>query len=248
MSLSAYIVNNDYTNEHTDQGNAWARQITTKINFARLAEDLQVYLTAYKPANTDVIVYARMFNSTDSDAFEDKDWTYLGKDYTANLISSSTDSGDFLELTYSPQAFPNTDLRSNGTATCTISNSTVTGTNTAFTTNFVSGDLIKLSNPLFANTYMIDVVNAVTNSTSLILNNLVSNVNFATSGMVIDRIRTYKHQVFNYLLNSNVARYYNSSMVPFDGYDTVQIKAVMLADRPNLIPRVDDIRSIGVSA
>ena len=248
LSLGTYIVNNDYTGENTDQGNAWARQITTKIDFTRLSEDLLVYMTAYKPANTDIEVYARIHNSTDSEYFEDKDWTRLEPRFTANLISSSTNTSDFIELSYGFQQYPNTDVRLDGTITGANASATITGSNTTFTGNISAGDLIKISNPLFANTYMIDVVNAVTNNTSLVLNNPITNTNFATYGLVVDRISTYKHQGYNYLLKDNVARYYNSSMVSFDGFDTVQIKAILLSDRPNLIPRIDDIRAVAVSA
>jgi hypothetical protein len=248
LSLSTYIVNDDWTDEYTDQGNAWARQLTTKINFARPAEDILVYTSAYKPSGTDIKVFARVFNSTDSEYFEDKDWTLLGENFTANLQSSATNQDDWIELSYSLKAFPDVDFTSNGTATCTISNNVVTGANTAFNTNFVAGDLIKLSNPLFANTYTIDVVNAVTNATSLVLNNPISNVNFAINGLKVERIRDLKHQAFSNILNSNVSRYYNSSMVPYDTFDTVQIKVVLMADRPNLVPRLDDIRAIAASA
>lgn len=249
VSFSTYIVNNDYTNEHTDKGNAWARQITTLINFARPAEDVVVYLTAYKPSNTDIQVYARILNSTDPEAFDDKDWTRLQvNSICANLKSSPTNSSDMIELDYHLQAFPNTDLRLSGTITGANGSATITGINTSFNTQIASGDLIKISNPLFANTYMIDVVNAVTNSTSLVLNNPISNINFAVAGLVCDKISTYKHQAFNNYLNSNVARYYSTSMIPYDGYSSAQIKIVMLSDRPNLVPRIDDVRAIGVSA
>lgn len=247
IALSSYLVNDDYTNENTDQGNAWARQITTKINFTRPAEDVLVYLTAYKPANTDIQVYARIHNSSDAEYFEDKDWTWLEPQFS-NLVSSSTDTTDQVELTFGLQQFPNTDLRLAGPVTGTNGSNIITGSNTFFSNNLVAGDLVKISNPLFANTYMIDVVNSVTNNTSLTLNNPITNVNFATYGLVVDRIRTFKHQAFNYQLNDNVARYYTSSMVVVDTYDTMQIKVVMLSDRPNIVPRVDDIRAIGVSA
>lgn len=248
LSLSTYIVNNDWTGEYTDQGNAWARHLTTKINFARPAEDVLVYTSAYKSAETDMKVFARVFNSTDSEYFEDKDWTLLREDFTANLQSSATNQDDWIELSYRLPAYPESDFTSNGTATCVISNNQVTGSGTAFSTNFAAGDLIKLSNPIFANSYVIDVVNSVSNNTLLILNNLISNVNFATTGLKIERIRDLKHQAFCNILNSNVSRYYNEAMVPFDTFDTVQVKVVFLADRPNHVPRIDDVRAIAASA
>src|SRR5690606_20952202 len=74
-----YIVNRDYSLEHTNIGHAWAKHITSKINLNvdRLAENLLVYLTAYKPAATDIKVYARIHNSADNEEFDDKDWTLM---------------------------------------------------------------------------------------------------------------------------------------------------------------------------
>ena len=43
----------------------------------KFAEDLLVFLTAYRPANTDIKVFARIHNSDDPEAFDDKDWTML---------------------------------------------------------------------------------------------------------------------------------------------------------------------------
>lgn len=248
ISVSSHLINNSYVNEHTDQGSAWTRDITTKVNFARSAEDIITYLTAYRPANTDIQVFARLYNSTDSDYFEDKDWTRLEQDFTANLVSSGNSPSDFVELTYVLPTSPNTDFQANGTATLTISSANVIGAGSFFSTEIQAGDLVRIRNPLFVEAYQIDVVNAVTNATHMVLNNPISNVNFTGSGLLVDRIRTYKHQSFKNHLNSNVARYYNAGMAPIDTYDTYQTKLILLSDRPNLIPRVDDIRSVGVSA
>jgi hypothetical protein len=248
MSMGKYIINNDYTGEETDAGNAYARQITTRIPFSRLAEDLIVYTSAYKTTVNDIQVYARMYNSADPEYFEDKDWTRLQQNFGAKLVSSMTNSLDWVELSFGLQNYPNTDFTSTGTASMTLSSNVVTGQGTTFTSDFIVGDLVKISNPLFDQTYLIDVVGTVTNNTSMTLNNPVSNSNMSSSGFNIERIRNYKYQTFLNVNRANTSRYYNNAMAPFDGYDTVQIKVIMLSSRTNLVPRVDDIRAIGVSA
>ncbi|HYT43851.1 MAG TPA: hypothetical protein VEP90_16040, partial [Methylomirabilota bacterium] len=77
IEFGKYIYNNDYTLEETNFGNCWARHLTTRTTFARLSEDIRVYLTAYRPANTDLQVYARIQNSGDPEPFDDEDWTRL---------------------------------------------------------------------------------------------------------------------------------------------------------------------------
>jgi len=39
------------------------------------AEDLVVFLTAYRPQGTNIQVYGKVLNATDSDPFDDKSWT-----------------------------------------------------------------------------------------------------------------------------------------------------------------------------
>ena len=80
----------------------------------------------------------------------------------------------------------------------------------------------------------------------LTINTTVTNNEFLGQTLNVDKIE-YKHQVFNNIMNDNVARYYNSSMIEFDGYNTLQIKTVLLSSHPNRIPRVDDIRLAGTT-
>lgn len=248
LAFSTYIVNDDYAGENTDQGAAWARGIATKIDFKRLSEDVIAYLDAWKPAGTDVQVYARLHHPADSEPIEDKDWTRLEKRYSANLASSPTNPADWVELTYGLRPCPNVDLTSAGTATATLNQSNLVGVGTNFAVDFAASDLVVVGNPLFPNNFTIDVVDSVVNSTVMTLKNPVSNADFAGSGLQVSRIRTYKHQGFNNQLRDNVSRYYSSSMVPFDGFDTMQLKIVLLTSSPSLVPRIDATRVAAVSA
>ena len=62
------------------------------------AEDLKVYVAAYKPASTNILVFAKFWNSTDSELFEEKSWTQLTTDNT--LVSSKANAFDFIEYVY----------------------------------------------------------------------------------------------------------------------------------------------------
>lgn len=86
-------------------GIALSRYISKKVILAdgQDAEDLKVYVAAYKPASTDVLVFAKFWNSADNEAFEDKHWTQLTTDNT--LLSSKANSLDFIEYIYN---VPNT--------------------------------------------------------------------------------------------------------------------------------------------
>ena len=267
-TYSKYIINNDYTNENTDNGEAYAKHITNKINFAnnKFAEDLVVFLTAYRPANTDIKVFARIHNSNDPEAFDDKDWTLLEQTDGIGLYSSPDNESDYIELTYGFQSSPNTVFRLDGSATVTdIANSSILGSGADYTSAAFSlqvGDLVKISQPLFPDSYVVRVVDSVTNSTFFTINKPVANDDLVGSGLAIDFVgRTgnsslsglgYPLQAFNNITNDNVARYYNSSMVEFDTFNTMQLKIVLLSDATtsgtiNIYPKVDDIRAVGVS-
>lgn len=244
--FSKYIINNDYTGEHGDRGNAWAKGLTTKIKFRRPSEDAFVYLTAYRPANTDIQVYARIHNKNDPEAFDDKDWTRLIP-ANPNIFSSSSDTADWIELTYSFGQYPNVQFTSNGSVFASNGSSTITGSGTSFNTEYVVGDLIRVYPVLQPNTGIIAVVNSVTNSTHLVINTPITNNSFLGTTLNMAKLE-YKQQAFNYIMNENVVRYYNNSMVEFDTYDTMQIKVVLLSTTPIKIPRVDDIGVTGTSA
>jgi hypothetical protein len=335
IHFSSYVINNDYTNEHTNNGNAFSKHITTKVNFAqdRFAEDLLVYLTAYRPLGTDLKIYARIHNSNDPEAFDDKDWTLLEEIEGNGIYSSKDDPSDYIELGYNFTAYPNAELTTVGTVTVVQGNTLVTGSNTSFTSgtsNLASDGLIRIFNPLFQNNYFIAVVNNVINSTAFHIkrsvgelsangtgtvaitsgsvdiagtsskfltdfangdfiavwanstvyevreiNKVISdismnvtssftstnatssyarvdpsnilNFSLAGSGLKLDKLQ-YPHQAFNNKANDNVVRYYSSSMVEFDTFNTFQLKIVMLSNNSYLVPKVDDVRAIGVSA
>ncbi len=275
MSYSKYNVNNDYSNENTDYGNAASKHITKKISFDadRFAEDLVVYLTAYRPLNTDIKVFARVHNSNDPEAFDDKDWTMLELK-SGNIYSSSASTENYIEMQFGFQNSPNTAYVLPGTiAVENVTTLNVTGTETTFSTNATANlqvdDVVKIYSPLFPNNYAISVVTQVANDTQFSISSPVGNVDVTGTGLnlaFIGRVGNatlnavgYPLQAFNNRNNDNVVRYYSSTMMEYDTYDTLQLKIVFLADIsevssatanviPTNIPRVDDIRAVGVTA
>lgn len=244
-----YIINNDYTKEETNYGNAWAKHVTTKVNLAdgMEAEDLLVYLTAYRPPGTDFKVYARIYNSVDGDTFDSKDWTLLEQTDGLNVYSSPNNPTDMNEYTYNFTASPNTDYTSVGTITTTLNSNSLIGSNTNFTSNLAANDLVKIYQPLFPNNYMVGVVGSIVSNVSITLTSPITNNGIVGTGLKLDRL-AFPHQAFNDILNSNVVAYYNSSMARVDAFDTMALKIIFLSNNNNLIPKIDDCRSIAVTS
>lgn len=245
-------INNDVTAEETNNGNAISKHVTLKIPLANtyMAEDLRVYLDAYKPVSTNVFVYAKLWNSIDPESFDDKNWTKLDlKDGIG--LNSPIGSDQTVELTYGLPKYPESNNTLAGIITTTANSTTITGIGTSFNTDLIVNDLIKIYSPIFPANYQIGVVGTVTNSTSVILTRPISNTsipeNVVGSGLKIDKLK-YKHTAFNNILNDNVARYYNNSMVEFDGFNMMSLKIVLTANTPYIVPYVDRISGVGVSA
>jgi hypothetical protein len=248
-NFAKYIINNDYTNEHTNYGNAWAKHVTTKVNFAdgRKAEDLLVYLTAFRPMGTDLKVYARIHNSLDDEAFDLKDWTLLEQTDGIDVYSNPQNQTDMKEFTYNFPAYPNTDITCTGTVTTTLSSATITGAGTLFNTQLAQNDLVRIYQPLFPNNYFVTAVASIGSDTSITLADPVSNNGLVGAGLKIDKIK-YPKQAFNDILNSNVVTYFTNTGSQFTTFDSMQIKVIFLSNNDNIVPKIDDCRGVAVTA
>jgi len=112
----------------------------------------------------------------------------------------SKNMNDIIEYTYGFTQYPNTDFTSAGYVSTTIDQSNVTGTGTTFTTDFAANDLVKIYPALFPNTYIVGVVNSVSNSTLLTLKTPITNTSITGSGLKIDKLE-FKYQAFNNITN-----------------------------------------------
>lgn len=229
---------------------AESKHISTKVNFAnnKFAEDIRVFMTAYRPTGTNINVYTRVHNSADSDAFDDRAWSPLEYKENKERFSSKDNQFDYVEYELGLSPFPESAKTLAGTFTTSLSSNTITAFGVApnAANNVAAGDLIKLYNPLISEDYIIDVVSAA-NTTAIQLESSIANNNVVGDGFKVDRLK-YFNTAFNNITNDNVARYFNSSLVTFDKFDTMQIKIVFLSDKTFIAPKVEQIQVIGVSA
>lgn len=89
-------------------GNLVNKYISKNITLAdgQDAEDLNIYLTVYKPENTDVKVWVKLRNGEDSETLAQKQWIELN--YNSDFNSSTVNKNDFVDLLYSiPDAYMN---------------------------------------------------------------------------------------------------------------------------------------------
>ena len=245
--VTRYDVNDDYTNEYRSQGNAISKYISKRIVLAdgQDAEDVRVYLSAYKPANTDIIVFGKFHNNVDPDPFDDKDWTKLELITSSNVLSNPFNRNDIVELEYKIPYYQ-TGTTTAGLYTTTNGSAVITGTGATVNTEIAVNDLVKVYQPNFPNNHIVSIVTTA-NTSTLTIGDVVSNASMVSSGLRIDKI-TEKNSGFINIQNNNVVRYYNSSYSAFDGYKTFAIKIVLLSATEYRVPHVNDIRAIAVSA
>lgn len=239
-----------YDKEVGSTGNTLTKYVSKKISFAnnRFAEDVKVFLTAYRPENTDVRVYCRVHNSSDPNSFDNKAWTPLECTVNADQYSAVNNKDSLVEFQYGLPSYSDTANTLPGTFTtssaCNVILTELATTNPG--TYLAANDAVKVYSPLFPNNYQVAIVTAA-NSTAFTIGDLVSNNNVIGKGFKVDKLK-YPNIAFNNPLNDNVCRYYNDDQSEFDKFDTMQVKIVLTAENNNICPEVTQYQFIGVSA
>lgn len=84
-------------------GNALARYVTKKVVLDQGYDsgDLNVFLTAYRPVNTDIHVYYKILNKNDTQTFETGTWQLMTKTNSCDSKYSQTRT-DLIEYTFAP--------------------------------------------------------------------------------------------------------------------------------------------------
>ena len=97
------IINNDIEGEDTNTvGNAKVRYVSRTIELQEQldAEDMNVWLTGYKPKGSDIHVYCKFKASGDIDAFSDIPWTKLERLGRTDFSSSTANRDDWKEFEF----------------------------------------------------------------------------------------------------------------------------------------------------
>ena len=251
MFVESYSINNDDTNEYLGRGNAETRWISRTVNMEanQLAEDLIVYLSAYKPANTTIKVYAAFRNTTDIESMDIKNWTELTANTVGVLNSSISDKSDFIDFEYGVPFQP-TGTKQAGSFTTVYQNTVITGTSANVSGGVIAGDVIRLYSPFASNTYFIATVTASNTTTFTVAaapTLYVANSIMLGSGWSVD-VTSRKNSAFLDARNNNILTYYNSALSQFQGYNSFAIKIVLLSDGGYVVPLVSDIRAVAISA
>lgn len=236
-------INNVATDETTGYGDALIRYISKNVVLSEGldAEDIKVFVTAFKPPQSSILVYAKILSSDDLDPLDLKDWTLLEQTTEGNLYSNSLDENNYIEYEYSfskTQPFISLDG-----ITTTSSNTTITGEGTSFSSSLVSGDLVKIIQNNNLTSYDIGVVDAVTNNTHLTVKN---NVSFTSGTSRLEKV-TQKKAAFKYNRDTNIVNYFDSNLSIHSGYKIFAIKIVLLSSSSKYVPILRDVRALAVS-
>ena len=242
----------DYDTETGANGLAKAKYISKVIKFAqdKRAEDIVVYLTGYRPANTEIKVYAKIHNAEDGESFQSKAWTPLVLKDNIDRLSSSTDPNDMYEFTYGFDTAPEFQVALPGTGAITYGSNSITTTSNHSAT-LIAGDLIRIKDQDYGKheVFTVSAANTTANNTyrNIETLSLVPSAGITRSDILIDKLK-YRNVAWNNVENDNTVRYVNSEYVTFDEYTSMQIKIVLLAAQSHIVPKVEAIQVIGVSA
>lgn len=96
------IINANTTGEHSVGGAAKSRYISKIITLEDQmeAEDLKLYITANKPANTEIHVYTKIWNAADPESFDQKVWSKMALENTEAARNTNAPE-EYIEYTYS---------------------------------------------------------------------------------------------------------------------------------------------------
>lgn len=109
-----------------------------------------------------------------------------------------------------------------------------------------TNDIVRISNSLFPENYMIGAV-ATSNSSAIILYDPIANNSLVGDGFIVQRMK-YPTIAFANPSNDKVARYYTETGAEFDKFNSMQVKVVLLSNSTFVVPKVDQLQVIGVSA
>ena len=239
----ATILSVDTFNETLGNGiTFFSRYVSKRVNLAEGldSEDLKVYLTAYRPVNTDFHVYCKLLNSEDNKSFNSKLWTKMVPVHSAGLRSDLVNKEDFLELEYRmPESVQlhTANIEANTSSTTIICPSTA---------EIVIGDEIYLydSNQ---NLFNVRKVRAINSATSLTVAARPSgNFGYSNTSMGVIENITYKQSAFRFTETDGVVRYCNEKDRVFETFKSFAIKIVPVSSSSHIVPRLRDMRALAL--
>lgn len=250
LAIQKFIINNSSTNEAFANGAAYSKYVSKPVVLGedQIAEDLIVFMSAYKPADTNIEVYVKLVSEEDGENLNQKNWTQMVLDIPtgSNINSLTSNPNDFVDLKFVIPAYQTGVKVTNGTFTVNSATNVITSSYNTVNTDISVGSVVRVFNSNFPNTFFVDTVTA-SNTTTLTVSKNISNNDLVGVGLNIDVI-TEKNSAFLNNQNFNIVRYFNSSLAKYDGFKIFAVKIVLLSSTGHLVPRVREYRAIAVSA
>ena len=260
LAIKNVINSANNISDETDpsNGSAKAKYVSKRVVLAegQDAEDLQVYLSAYKPSNTNVSVYVKLLHAEDSESIDSKYWTLMNQNTASSVVSSRIDRNDFKEFLYDMP----TKYSVNAASNTAMADYQIYGT---FANTNISANVITVSNtdplPIGTLVYYIGQVASISNGFYSILTANTTAVKLATAGTQTEVTITpassantgtlyyIPRTAFKDRYESNVVSYYSSTGAHFHSYKTFAIKIVMTSEEgSHIVPRISDMRAIAL--
>jgi hypothetical protein len=203
------------------------------------AEDLNCYLTAYRPTGTQFFVYGKFLNGSDTDTFSNKDWSYMPEaDISTALFSSAINRDDTVELQFGLPTTVQIDT-AYGTSSSTSTNVTV-----ADTSFYTANTFVYIADRTSAK-FNVRKISSIANNTTLTLS---SNVSFTSSNVSVGTIPGLQSQsgAFLFANNNGIVRYVTGSDVVYDSYKTFAVKIVPISNNSILVPIMKNMRCLAL--
>jgi hypothetical protein len=258
------LINNDTTNENYANGSSLAKYVSKTVILAdgQDAEDLKVYLTAFRPINSDIAVYAKVKSSDDPETFDSKLWTLLSYNTDGNLIYSSQGKiNDFVEYQFDIPTASSTIETFNSNTAITEASDFIAITNNVFVNNQIVTYYTATANTIvtgLANNGIYYVVSA--NSTGLKLSAAQGGANINISIPALANSDSTGHYLRGYIASTprtgflnpdstpaaSTVQYYNNNGSLMQGFKYFAIKIVLLSSDKVNYPRINDLRAIAL--
>ena len=252
-----------HPNENTRYGIAQNKYISKFMALAdgMEAEDMILYITAYKPAGTEIDVYAKFVNAGDGEDSKRKEWTKLTQATNVGVYSDTFVKSDIKEFKYAvPKTAPFTNLV--GKASSTATSNAITGDSTSlYQVELAVGDLIKLVNadgyasgtttPIYGelDNYLIRTVTAISSNTALQVDSAMP---ASATGLRIQKVTQpraaflYSNTTPGYQLTYHGAAADGTTTAQHRSYKYVAIKIVPSASSTMNVPLIRDVRAMSV--
>lgn len=259
-----FVCNANTYNEHLpNKGAAQAKFISKRVTLAegQDSEDIKVFVTAHRPQGTDIKAYIKFFNPLDTENIELKNWTELESLAPSNLISSSTNRKDYVDLQFALPPYPINDFTlpslpaGNTTAIGTTFSLTASNTgvfardlsSVTVNTAVTAGQVVRIYDKVAPNNSIVSVVTA-SNTTTFTIEQIINTgntvfSNFSGVGKEVE-ICARPNSAYKNFVNGGVVRYYNGKFAAFDTYKSFAVKLVFTSDSSVDFPTVDDLRVI----